>query len=110
MQLIQAQGFGQCLLSKSLFGQDRRDAVRTLLALRWVQQNKLLNLAQLVDEVFHRDSVPGPLRLFVEILQERDAEPAIKEHGYESCDRSSDCPSRKYNRRVYDGIRRRGSE
>jgi hypothetical protein len=44
MQLIQAQGFGQALLSEGLFGQHCRDSVRALFALRWVQENKLLNL------------------------------------------------------------------
>src|ERR671919_85732 len=78
MQLIQAQGFGQGLLGESLFGQDRRDAVRPLFALRWVQQKKLLNLAQLVDELFHGDSAPGALRLFVKMLQKRNTEHAIE--------------------------------
>src|SRR5919204_6964567 len=78
MQLIQSQSFGQGSLSEGLFGHDRRDAIRALFALRWIQQNKLLNLPQLVDELFHRDSVPGALRLFVQMLQERDTEHAIK--------------------------------
>src|SRR5450432_4371928 len=78
MQLIQAQGFGQGLLSEGLFGQHRRDAVGALLALGWVEQNELLNLAQLFQKLLRGDSVPGTLRLFVEILQERDAKHAIK--------------------------------
>jgi hypothetical protein len=47
MQLIQPQGFGQGLLGEGLFGEHGCDAVGTLLALRWVQQNELLNLLQL---------------------------------------------------------------
>ena len=78
MQLVQSQGFGQGLLSEGLFGQHGRDAVRTFVALRWVQQNELLNLLQLFHKLFHGDSFPGTLRLFVEMLQERDAEHAVK--------------------------------
>ena len=78
MQLIQTQGFGQGLLRESLFGKHGGDAIGTLLALRRIEQNELLNLAQLFHELFHGDSVPGGLRLFVEVLQQGDSEHAIK--------------------------------
>ena len=78
MQLIQAQSFGQGLLSEGLFGQDRRNPVGAFLALGWVQQNELLNLTQLFQKLLRGDSVPSALRLFMEMLQERDAQHAIK--------------------------------
>src|SRR6266478_799829 len=78
MQLIQTQGFGQGLLSEGLFGQHRRDSVGAFLALGWVQQNELLNLTQLFQKLLGGDSVPGALRLFMEMLQEWDAEHAIE--------------------------------
>src|SRR6516225_96400 len=49
-----------------------------LLALRWVQQNELLNLTQFFQKLLDGDSVPGTLCLFVEMLQKRDAEHAIE--------------------------------
>ena len=45
MQLIQAQGFCQSLLGESLFGEDGGDPIGTLVTLRGIEQNKLLNLA-----------------------------------------------------------------
>src|SRR5579863_10061968 len=77
MQLVQAQSFGQGLLSKGLFRQHSRDAVGAFLALGWVQQNELLNLTQLIQKLLGGDSIPGALSLLVEMLQERDAEHAI---------------------------------
>jgi len=73
MQLVQAQGFGQSLLSEGLFREHSGDAVGAFLALGWVQQNELLNLTQLFQKLFGGDSTPGALRLFVKMLQERDA-------------------------------------
>src|SRR5215831_18314146 len=78
MQLVQTEGFGQGLLGEGLFGEHRGDAVGAFLALRWIQQYELLNLAQLFHQLFHGDSVPGGLRLFMEMLQQRDAQHAIK--------------------------------
>src|SRR5664279_4658459 len=78
MQLVQAQGLGQSLLSEGLFGQHGCDAVRAFLTLRWVQQNELLNLTQLFQKLLGGDSVPGALREFMQMLQERDAEHAIE--------------------------------
>jgi hypothetical protein len=57
MQLIQTQGLGQSLLSEGLFGEHGGHAVGTFFALRWVQQNELLNLAQLFEKLFGGDSV-----------------------------------------------------
>jgi hypothetical protein len=69
MQLIQTQGFGQGRLSEGLFGEHGGDAVGAFLALWRVQQNEWLNLPQLFQELLHRNSVPGSLRLFMEMLQ-----------------------------------------
>ena len=84
MQLIQAQGFGQGLLSEGLFGQYGGDAVGAFLALRRVQENELLNLTEFLQKLLGGDSVPGALCLFMEMLQERDAE-----HGSGQCNESS---------------------
>jgi len=78
MQLIQTEGFGQNLSSQGQFGEHGGDAVGTFLALWRVQQNEWLNLPQLFQELLHRNSVPGSLRLFMEMLQQGDAEHAIK--------------------------------
>src|SRR3984893_738884 len=78
MQLVQAQGFGQGLLSEGLFREHGGDAGGAFLTLGWVQQNELLKLTQLFQKLFGGDSVPGALRLSVEMLQERDAEHAIE--------------------------------
>jgi hypothetical protein len=47
MQPIQAQSFGQSLVGEGLFGKHGRHPIGTLVALRRVEQNELLNLAQL---------------------------------------------------------------
>src|SRR6516225_11456279 len=78
MQLIQTESFGQGLLSEGQFGEHGGDAVGTFLALWRVQQNEWLNLPQLFQELLHRNSVPDSLRLFMEMLQQGDAEHAIK--------------------------------
>jgi hypothetical protein len=78
MQLVQAQGFGQGLLSEGLFREHGGDAVGRISRLGRVPQNELLNLTQLFRKLFAGDSVPGALRLFVEMLQQRDAEHAIE--------------------------------
>jgi hypothetical protein len=56
----------------------RRDAVGAFLALRWVQQNQLLDLTQLCQKLLCGDAIPGTLRLLVEMLQERDAQHAVE--------------------------------
>src|SRR5215469_13254135 len=78
MQLIQTEGFGQGLLGEGLFGEHGGDTVGAFLSLRWIQQYELLNLAQLFLQLFHGDSVPGSLRLFMEMLQQRNAQHAVK--------------------------------
>ena len=50
----------------------------TLVALRRVEQNELLNLTQLLQELIHGDSIPGSLGLFMKVLQQRDAKHAIE--------------------------------
>src|SRR5215471_10886604 len=77
MQLIQAQGFSQGLLREGLFREYGRDAVGAFVALWWIEQNELLNLTQLFQKLLSGNSVPGALGLFMEMLQERDAEHAI---------------------------------
>src|SRR6516164_10665353 len=78
MQLVQAQGFSQGLLREGLFREHGGDAVGAFLALRRIEQNELLNLTQFFQKLLGGDSVPGTLCLFVEMLQERDAEHAIE--------------------------------
>src|ERR1700733_10404498 len=51
MQLIQAQGFGQSLLSESLLGEHSGDPLGTLVALGWIKQNELLNLAEFLQQI-----------------------------------------------------------
>jgi hypothetical protein len=69
MQLFQAEGFGQGLLSEGLFGEHGGDAIGAFLALWRVQQNEWLDLPQLFQELLPRNSVPGSLRWFMEMLK-----------------------------------------
>jgi len=57
MQLVQAQGFSQGLPREGLFREHGGDAVGAFLALRWIEQNELLNLTQLFQELLGGDSV-----------------------------------------------------
>lgn len=49
-----------------------------LVAPRWVEQNELPNLAQLFQELVHGDSRPCSPGLSVKVLEQRDAEHAVK--------------------------------
>ena len=47
-QVIQTEHFGQLLLRESLFGPYNCGALRTFFSLWWIEENKLLNLPQLI--------------------------------------------------------------
>jgi hypothetical protein len=57
------------LLGQGLFGKHGGDPVGTFLTLRRVEQNELLDLAQLFQQLLHGDPVPGCLRLLVDVLE-----------------------------------------
>src|SRR5258708_6842637 len=65
-ELFQPQGFRQGLLWQRLFGEYRGDAIRSLVALWWIEENKFLDLTQLLHELFLR--VAGPCRLGLAVL------------------------------------------
>jgi len=61
LQFIQLQRLGQSLLRQSLLREHLGRTRGTLLALPRVEQNELLNLLQLVDELFHGKVAPTQL-------------------------------------------------
>src|SRR5215831_2469839 len=77
-QVIQTEDFGQYLLGESLLGSHNCGALGSFLALGWVEENELLNLPQLIQHLFHGESGPSRLRLFVNVLEQRDPEHAIE--------------------------------
>src|SRR5437016_5918542 len=52
--------------------------METFLALPWVEQNELLYPLQLFNELLHRKITPSGLGLAMHILQQRDAQHAVK--------------------------------
>ena len=78
LQLVQRQLLGQSLLGKSLFREHIGSAMRAFLALPWVEQNELLNLLQLFEELFHGKIALSSFGLAMHILQQRDAQHAVK--------------------------------
>jgi hypothetical protein len=69
MHLIETQGFGQCLLGQGLFWKGRWQPGWDLLPPAAVEQNELLDLAQLCQQLLHGDSIPGCLGLLVDVLE-----------------------------------------
>src|SRR5438132_741359 len=56
----------------------RRPALTMLLWLAWVEQNELLYPLQLFNELLHRKITPSGFGLAMHILQQRDAQHAVK--------------------------------
>ena len=66
------------LLWQRLLGEHRGDSLRSLFALWRVEQDKFLDLTQLLQQLLHRDARPCRLGLAVHVLQHRDAQHAIE--------------------------------
>ena len=68
-KLIQSQGIGEGLLSESLPGQNGSDAVGSFVAKRRIQQNELLDRAELLQQLFHCKIGPSAPGLAVNVLE-----------------------------------------
>src|ERR1700704_2038138 len=77
-ELVEAEFFGEPLLHQGLFGQYGGYPVGALVALRRIEQGVLLDLLQLLQQLLERETGPGRLRLFANILQQRDPQHAVE--------------------------------
>jgi hypothetical protein len=67
-ELLQSQRFGESLLGKGLLGEYGGHAVRSLVAERWVEEDELLDLAELFQKLIYAQPRPDTLGLPMKVL------------------------------------------
>ena len=65
-------------MRQSLFGQHRRYPVGAFVAKRRIEQGELLDLVELLQQLFDGETGPAALRLSMDMLEQGDAEHAVE--------------------------------
>src|SRR6204780_5761191 len=77
-QRSKAQSFDQGLLGERLLREDIGGAGRSFFALRRVEQGKLFDLLEFLEQLLDRQIGPPSFGLLVHILQQGDAQQAVE--------------------------------
>ena len=84
-QFIQAEHAGQLLLRESLFGSYNGGPRWPLFSLGWIEENELLDLSEFLQQLFHGQSRPSRLSLFVDVLEQGNTQHAIESVNVDLC-------------------------
>ena len=69
-ELVESEAGCESLLDEALLGQQGGNAMGSLVAEGWIEQSKLLDLTELVQELFDGQVGPGCLRLAMNVLKQ----------------------------------------